>query len=481
VNQVWSKLSACLIILALGLVAYPQQVRQKKSKHGSKRPTVDLPQSWSSSPGVSAQAAELKEWWKNLRDARLDGLIDQALRANLDLKMAGSRVLEARAARGVANAARYPEINRTDLVGVRRSVIQTPAGVNAVEGSVFQFGFDANWELDFFGRVRNSVKAATAEVTAAEESGRDVMVTLTAEVARNYVALRGYQRQLAVTRANIDTQRDTRDLTAVRARAGLATDLDVSRVEAQLARTESAVPPLEASVANSIHQLAVLLGKAPGSLPGALPGTQLAELRTPEPIPLVPSEIPIGLPSELLRRRPDIRRAEAEILAETARLGVARSELYPKFVLSGLLGRFASGATGLGLGVGNFFSLGPSVTMPIFNAGRIRSNIRAENERVNQAVLRYESTVNLAVQEVEDSLASYGGERERLASLEKAVASSRRAVELSRELYTAGLSDFLSVLEAQNALYDNENAEAQSESAVVVSLVALYKALGGGW
>ena len=309
------------------------------------------------------------------------------------------------------------------------------------------------------------------------------MVTLIAEVAGNYVALRGYQRQLAVARANIDTQRDTRDLTAVRARAGLATDLDVSRVEAQLARTESAVPTLDAAVANAIHRLAVLLGKAPGGSQGAaiVPATLLAELQTPEPIPPVPSEIPIGLPSELLRRRPDIRRAEVEILAETARLGVARSELYPKFVLSGALGRFANGAGGLTLGVGNFFALGPSVRIPIFNAGRIRSNIKAQDERVNQAILRYENTVNLAVEEVEDSLASYGGEREQLAQLEKAVASSRRAVELSRELYTAGLSDFLSVLEAQNALYDNEDQQAQSETAVVLSLVALYKALGGGW
>lgn len=484
-NHLRLQLSVCLIVLALSPVAYPQQARQRKAKPARKQPAVELPDSWGAAngQGISTQTAQLKEWWKNLGDARLDTLIDQALGANLDLKIADRRVLEARAARGVANAARYPEINQSDLVARRRSVIQTPGGLAAVESTVFQVGFDANWELDFFGGVRNSVRSAAAEVTAAEESERDVMVTLIAEVARNYVALRGYQRQLAVTRANIDTQRDTRDLTSVRARAGLATDLDVSRVEAQLARTESAVPTLDAAVANAIHRLAVLLGKAPGGSQGTaiVPATLLAELQTPEPIPPVPSEIPIGLPSDLLRRRPDIRRAEVEILAETARLGLARSELYPKFVLSGALGRFANGAGGLTLGVGNFFALGPSVRIPIFNAGRIRSNIKAQDERVDQAILRYENTVNLAVEEVEDSLASYGGEREQLAQLEKAVASSRRAVELSRELYTAGLSDFLSVLEAQNALYDNEDQQAQSETAVVVSLVALYKALGGGW
>ena len=301
--------------------------------------------------------------------------------------------------------------------------------------------------------------------------------------------MRGYQRQLAVTRANITTQRDTRDLTAVRVRAGLATDLDVSRVEAQLARTESAVPGLEAGVTDAVNRLAVLLGTSPGGSSGAGAGAPsasfsaslLAGLRTAEPIPPVPTEIPIGLPSELLRRRPDIRRTEAEVTAEAARLGVARSELYPKFVLSGALGRSANGAGGLTLGVGNFFALGPSVRLPIFNAGRIRSSIRAQDERVNEALLRYENTVYVAVEEVENSLADYQGHRKQVAHLQEAVASSRRAVDLSRELYTAGLADFLSVLDAQNVLYTNEDELAQSEAVVVLDLVALYKALGGGW
>ena len=475
--------------------ANSQEKPPRGTKATNRPPRVDVPASWSaavsSAPahGITTQTAQLKEWWKNLRDPKLDSLIEMTFTNNLDLKIAERRVLEARAASGLAKAARYPEIAQTDLIARRRSVIQTPGGLAAVEGTTFQIGFDANWELDFFGGVRNSVRAAAAEVTVAEESERDVMVTMIAEVARNYVALRGYQRQLAVTRANILTQRDTRDLTAVRARAGLATDLDVSRVEAQLARTESAVPGLEAAVADAIHRLAMLLGTAPPSSSGTTRGTSraalsaslLAALQTAEPIPPVPSEIPIGLPSELLRRRPDLRRAEAEILAEAARLGVARSELYPKFVLSGALGRFANGGGGLTLGVGNFFALGPSVRLPIFNAGRIRSNIKAQDERVNQALLRYENTVYVAVQEVENSLADYQGQREQLAHLEQAVSSSRRAVDLSRELYTAGLADFLSVLEAQNALYANEDELAQSEAAVVLNLVALYKALGGGW
>jgi NodT family efflux transporter outer membrane factor (OMF) lipoprotein len=458
-------------------------------------PRVDVPGSWSaamgaaSDYGIRTQSVQLQQWWKNLNDPQLDRLIQQAFVNNLDLKIAERRVREARAARGVTNAARFPEIAEGATVARRRSVIETPNGLAAVEGTAFQIGFDANWELDFFGGVRNSVRAATAEVTVAEESQRDVLVTMIAEVARNYVALRGYQRQLAVTRANIATQRDTRDLTAVRARAGLATDLDVARVDAQLARTESAVPGLEAGAADAMHRLAVLLGTSPGASSGTTgqPGAAslsaglLAGLQAPESIPPVPAEIPIGLPSELLRRRPDIRRAEAEIMAEAARLGVARSELYPKFVLSGALGRSANGAGGLTLGVGNFFALGPSVRLPIFNAGRIRSNIKAQDERVNQALLEYENTIHIAIEEVENSLADYQGRRAQLAHLEEAVSSSRRAVDLSRELYTAGLADFLSVLEAENALYENEDELAQSEAAVVLNLVALYKALGGGW
>ncbi len=464
-----------VLMLALNLGTYAQVVEPKKSKHRIKRPRAEVPETWSTpaTDGISTQAAQLKEWWKNFRDPRLDRLVEQALGANTDLRIADARVNEVRAMRGMANAARYPTIEQSDLIARRRTVVQTPNSIGAVDTGMFQVGFDANWELDFFGGVRNAVKAATADVKVAEEYRRDVMVTLIAEVARNYVAVRGYQRQLDVARSNIGTQRETRDLTAVRARAGLATELDVSRAEAQLAFTEAVVPELEAAIANSIHRLGVLLGQAPGAL--------LAEMQTAEPIPATPPEVPVGLPSALLRRRPDIRRAESEIAAQAARLGVARADLYPKFQLTGLLGRTATSPGGLTLGLGNFFSIGPSIRLPIFNGGRIRSNIKAQDARLDQAFLLYEDTLRRAWEEVENSLTSYERSRQQRAQLEKAVASNRRSVELSRELYTAGLSDFLSVLEAQNALYTSENELAQREAAVATNLVALYKALGGGW
>jgi NodT family efflux transporter outer membrane factor (OMF) lipoprotein len=448
---------------------------QSKKQKVKKQPRVEVPATWAtpSVEGVSTVATQLKDWWKIFRNPQLDNLVQQALTANADLKIADARVNEVRALRRVANSARYPSVDQTTVIAGRRSVIQTPNSTGAVEGGLFQIGFDATWELDFFGGVRNSVKAATAEVQAAEESRRDVMVTLVAEVARNYISLRGYQRQLEVTRSNIDTQRDTRDLTAVRAKAGLATELDVSRAEAQLASTEAVVPELEALIATSAHRLGVLLGTTPGAL--------LADLQTNEPIPATPTEVPVGLPAELLRRRPDVRRAEAEIVAETARLGVARSELYPKFELSGLLGRTASSPGGLTLGLGNFFFGGVGIRLPIFNKGRIRSNIKAQDARLDQAILLYEDTIRRSLEDVENSLTSYEREREQRAKLQQAVSSNRRSVELAKELYTAGLSDFLSVLEAEEELYKNEDELAGSEANVSTNLVALYKALGGGW
>ena len=468
-------LSFSLLVLVFNGSVYPLLAQAKKQKKQIKKPQVEIPDTWSTSPaeGITTQVAQLKVWWQNFHDAQLDALVEQALTANTDLRIADARVNEVRAMRGIANSARYPTIDESDVIARRRTVVQTPNSIGAVETGVFQLGFDANWELDLFGGVRNSVKAATAELRAAEESRRDVMVTLIAEVARNYIALRGYQRQLDVARSNISTQRDTRELTSVRAKAGLASELDVTRAEAQLAFTEAVVPELEALIANTAHRIGVLLGKPPGAL--------LAELKTAEPIPPTPAAITVGLPSELLRRRPDIRHAEAEIVAQSAKLGVARSELYPKFQLTGLFGRTATSPAGLTLGLGNFFSIGPSIRLPIFNGGRIRSNIKAQDARLDQAILLYEDTLRRSLEEVENSLTSYEREREQRAQLEKAVASNRRSVELSRELYLAGLSDFLSVLEAQNALYNSENQLAQSEAAVAINLVALYKALGGGW
>src|SRR5262249_3097948 len=288
------------------------------------------------------------------------------------------------------------------------------------ETNIFQLGFDASWELDIFGGLRREVDAATADLRAAEESRRDILVTVLAEIGRNYLEVRGIQKRLDIVRSNIETQQQTLYLTRVRYQAGLATDLDVARAAAQLATTQAAIPALEENLARGSHRLGVLLGEEPGEL--------RSNLKKEAPLPSVPSSIPIGLPSDLLLRRPDIRQADAEIAAATARLGVARSELFPKFTLTGLMGRQATSVSGLTLGAGNFFSFGPGVRLPIFTGGRIRSNIAVHDARLQQAVTLYESAVLKSLEDVENALVAYSREQDRRGRLQQAVDESRRAV-----------------------------------------------------
>lgn len=450
-------------------------------KTNVRKVVVEPPQTWSSetAEGVTTRTAELKTWWKEFHDAKLDALVDEAIAANFDVRIADARLREARAAAGVADAAKYPSVGTSGSVQrIRGGISRGGSGFSNIPGltneaGVFQAGFDASWELDLFGGVRATANAARADAVASEESRRDVLVTVLADVARNYVELRGTQRRIDVLTRNIATQCDTVELTRVRAKAGLATDLDVSRAAAQLEANEALLPQLEAAEAASIFRLGVLLGKQPGTLK--------AELETTSPIPAAPPEIPIGLPSELLKRRPDIRRAEVEIAAATARVGAAKAEYFPKFSLTGSVGRQANDVGGLTLGAGNFFAVGPSVRLPIFTAGRIRSQVQVRDAQAEQAVLRYEQSILRACGDVETSLTNYVRERECNRKLVAAVADSRRAVELADELYKRGLSDFLSVLDAQRAQLANEDQLAQSDERVTTSVIALYKALGGGW
>ena len=453
-------------------------------------PEVSMPpafQELSPALGTSSRSSGLTQWWREFRDPALDTLILRALETNLDLRIAASRVVEARAAAGIARSALLPTLSQNASanrirggfsqgivrVGGAPSSAQNDSLVSPFETGVFQAGFEARWEVDLFGGLRKNLDAAKADAVAAKESYRDVMLLVLADVARNYMELRGLQHQIAIAEKNRGAQREMLELTRVRAEAGLATNLDVERQAAQLAATEAVIPGLESAKSQIIHRVSVLLGEQPGALG--------EELKQPQPLPATPPEVPAGLPSELLKRRPDVRRAEAEIAAATARLGVARRDLFPKFVLSGFFGRQSTSVSGLTLGAGNFFGFGPSIQLPLFTGGRIRSNIEVQNARLEQALKGYEREVLAAVEEVENALAAYRREHERRGSLVTAVSASRLAVDLARELYLAGPGDFLSVLEAQQELYANENRLVESETALVANLVALYKALGGGW
>jgi NodT family efflux transporter outer membrane factor (OMF) lipoprotein len=434
--------------------------------------------------------ASVGNWWATLNDGELTSLIDRAVRANLDLKIASSRILEARAARRVTRADLLPSVTSSDNIqrvrgGLTQGLFNTNAGrpgagasgrsslLTPFESSVYQFGFDASWEIDFFGGRRRALEAATADLDAIGEARRDTLVSLLAEVARNYSELRGFQKRLDIVHQNINLQQDSLDLTKVRADAGLGTQFDVERQSAQLDSTRALVPQLETAAIQTIHRLGVLLGEEPGTL--------LTELTDTKPLPTVPPVVPVGLPGDLLKRRPDIREADARVAAETARVGVARADLFPKILLTGAAGRQGTEPSGLTLGTGNFFSVGPAITLPIFTAGKIRGNIEAQKQRLEQAVTQYQSTVLKSLEETENALVAYGHEKDRQEKLVAAVEASRQATMLANELYTRGLSDFLSVLDAQRQQLAADDDLAQSDTAVITNLVALYKALGGGW
>ena len=452
------------------------------------QPKVNVPQGWHdvsrdaehaehpSVPSSDPPRVSLATWWRTLEDPTLDSLVERAVQANPDLHLAQARVREARAQRGVVSADLFPTVNAAGSYSRSRNSENAFGGLSGPAGSendLYQAGFDASWEIDVFGGVRRTVEAADADVAASIESRRDVLVTLVAEVAQNYIELRGSQQQAAIARENLDAQRATLDLTRERLASGLSNDLDIARAEAQVQTTESQIPALESAARQSIHLLSVLLAQEPAAL--------VEELSVQTPIPGAPAEIPIGLPSELLRRRPDIRRAERQVAAATARIGVASADLFPRFSLAGSLGLQSSHFSDLSDFSSRYWSIGPSVSWPILDWGRIRSTIGVENAREEQAFIVYEQTILTGLRETEDARVAFTREQERRQMLNGAVDSNRRAVKLAGELYQQGLSDFLSVLQAQRDLYESENALVLSDRAVTTHLVALYKSLGGGW
>ena len=455
-------------------------------------PDTPISPTWSELPesGVTPQPTAAAQWWATLQDPILNALVEQAVKSNLDLRIAQGRIREARASRGVVAADAWPTVNVAgEYSRIRRSENITGSSAfglgggglpgasrqfGELETDLFQNGFDASWEIDVFGRVRRAVEAAEADIAAAEENRRDVLVSLLAEVARNYVDLRGLQRQLAVADRNIVAQQDAAELTAARYDAGLTSELDVAQARALLATTQSQIPALDSAAKQAIHRLGVLLGQEPGAL--------LARLSPAAPIPMTPVEVAVGLPAELLRRRPDVRRAERELAAATARVGVATADLYPRLTLTGIVGLQSADLVDLAENASRFWAAGPiALAWPLFDAGRIRSTIEVQNARQEQAIAFYERTVLIAVEDVENALVAFVREQVRRQALARAVDANRRAVDLASEQYTSGLADFLNVLESQRSLYTAEDQLTLSERAVVSNLIALYKALGGGW
>jgi NodT family efflux transporter outer membrane factor (OMF) lipoprotein len=437
-------------------------------------PVAAVPAEWSRT-GMGAEPAHQADWWVTLQDPILTALEERAAQANLDLRLAAARVREARAARGIADASRLP------MVGAQGGYTRTRLSPDSPIGPLIPnpnfgdwvAGFDASWELDLFGRVRRSVEAADAELAATEEGARDVLVTVQAEVARDYIELRSAQQRLGIAEGTLASERDTLDLVQERSRAGLAADFDVTRAQAETSATEAELPRLREEITESVYAMGVLLGREPNAL--------AEELRRPAPIPAVPERIAAGLPTDLLRRRPDIRQAERRLAAENARIGVAEADYFPRFDLKAGLGIEATRLAPLGEINSQDYSVGPSFGWAIFAAGKIRNHVRAQDAKRDEAEVAFEQSVLSALREVETALARYAAEAERRQALEATAASDRRTLELARERYRQGATDLLGVLDAQRLLFAARDALAQSYQATATDWVALYKSLGGGW
>jgi|WetSurMetagenome_2_1015567.scaffolds.fasta_scaffold20087_2 outer membrane protein, multidrug efflux system len=454
-----------------------------------RRPETPVPAAWSGATTdvtqqtsiTTSQPAELVDWWKAFEDPMLTSLVERAAASNLDLRQAEARIRQARATRGIAASGLWPEIdaNSSYSRGLNSSASFGSSGSSLqptllpVANDLYQAGLDAAWELDIFGGVRRGVEASQADLQAAVEDRRSVFVSLVAEVGINYVSLRGLQQQILIARENLAAQKHTAEITRKRYEAGFVGGLDAANAIALVATTESQIPLLESSAQAAIYNLGVLLGLPPAAL--------AEELGSDKPIPTTPPEVPVGLPSDLIRRRPDIRRAEAQLHADTARIGVATADLFPKFALTGSYGFLSTDFSSLANWSSRFYSYGPSVTWPIFTAGRIRWNIELQKAFKDEDLAAYEQTVLTALKDVETALVAYAKDQQRISSLNVAVENNLRAVDLSTKLYVAGKSDFLNVLVAQRSLNSSQDALVQSMRSLATDLIALYKALGGGW
>ncbi len=440
-----------------------------------KKPATPTPPNWNAnlSGGVRATSVDddtLARWWTTLNDPTLESLIDRAVRGNLDLRRATAALREARARRGIAEADRFPTITTSGSVGFNRVSDRLGNGANL---GLFRSGFDSGWEADVFGGVRRSIEAAEATIEASQESIRDVLVSLVAEVAINYVEVRQFQRQLSIAENNLTIQEDSLRLAEQRYGAGLVNRLDLDQARYAVADTRSRIPVLQTQLEQAKNRLAVLLGNIPGELSN--------ELRQAAPIPVGPAQLAIGIPADMLRRRPDVRRAERILAAQTANIGVATAARYPHFGLPGSIG-FDFVTKGNPLSLGNLIgSLGVSAFYTLFDAGRLRQQVEIENALQEQAFVDYQSSVLLALEDVEDAVVAYADQQVRRRSLVEAAEAAGRAVETVRANYVAGLVDFQPVLESQRSLLSFQDQLAQTDGAVTSELIRLYKALGGGW
>jgi NodT family efflux transporter outer membrane factor (OMF) lipoprotein len=451
------------------------------------KPTAPEPEKWleSTDPQIESKSADFSQWWTVFNDPILNTLIETAYQQNLTLQNAGIRIVEARAQLGIAIGNQYPQTQQAFGDSAVNKISKNQPNVAGSERFYYTYdvGFDAAWELDIWGKFRRAVQNSVANLEASIANYDDILVSLTSEVARTYVVLRTAEERLAVALQNVEIQKRSLQIAEVRFKAGAVTELDVTQARSLLRGTEATIPGFETDIRQAKNALAILLGKLPGEIDFIIGGPGL--------IPDVPAEVAVGIPAELLRRRPDIRFAERQLAAQSALIGVAKADLFPAFSLFGSIGFATAGSTGRRSNNADLsdmfksqslnYSVGPSINWNVFNYGRISNSVRVEDARFQELVADYENTVLAAAQEAEDAMVAFLRTQDAVLFLADAVKASKRSVDLSLIQYREGLVDYQRVLDTQRFLTEQQDDLVFTAGNVDLSLIAMYKALGGGW
>ncbi|MBV2234455.1 MAG: efflux transporter outer membrane subunit [Sterolibacterium sp.] len=441
----------------------PLQTLQPHTPHALQ---LSLPAQWSSTPVEATNTAVQGQWWRQFADVMLDELIEQALHSAHDLRTAQVRLQQARAALDLAEAGLWPSIGTS--VGATRA-----RSGHASPQTQYSAGFDASWEPSIFGGLRDGVSAAEFDLAASQATLGNAQVSLAAEVALNYVSLRSLQQRLQIARSNLAAQEDTWQLVSWRQQAGLASELELTQATANLASTRAGIPGLEASIAAAMHRLALLTGQMPSSLQ-----PRLSPVRA---LPTTQAIVGIPIPADTLNQRPDVRAAQLALSAELARLDQRRAETWPSLRLSGSLGWRAASTSALGSGANVAASLAASLATTLFDGGRIRARIAAQDASAEQALISYEKTILTALEDVENALAEQAAAQTRLQARRQAATAATRAAELARQMYRSGMVDFQRTLDAERTRLSAEDGAATAQAEELNALIRLYKALGGGW
>lgn len=443
-----------------------------------KRPEVTTTKDWLEHRPNDLQKGDFRQWWKLFNDPALDRLVNMAYHQNLDLQKAAIRIMEARAQLGIAKGSWFPQKQDFGADLNYNKLSDNMPNITERSFSAFQTGFDAVWEVDLWGRFQRGIESAGARLDASILDYDDVLVSLTAEVASTYLQIRTFEQRLQLARDNANLQQDSLRIADAQFRNGLSTELDMQQAKALLHSTRALLSSLEIGLRQAKNALCILLAMPPNHLEGML--------SEPGGIPEVPIKVAVGIPADVLRRRPDVRREELNAAAQSAMIGVAKADLFPRFSLQGSIGLASSNANGLDVfDVMGFHAMaakfGPTVSWPILQYGRLKNNVRVQDAKYQELLIGYRQSVLRALREVEDAMVGFLRSREQVGSLRESVQASRRAVDLSLTQYRDGLEDYMRVLNSQQFLVQQQDKLTASQGEVARHAIAMYKALGGGW